>query len=520
MALRGFAVVFCAVVLALGAASAADLSGPIRQILVEGNRANFDMRDLDLPDLQEFYAARQFQPAWTGSADAERNARIALEALSHAEDEGLQPDRYHLHEIALRQHAATVEAEAQYDLMLTGGLLRFIADGREGQPDLRALDRDVELPPQDFDVPHALLDALNTGRLAELLTTLDPPDAAFARLKQALARYRRIAAQGDWPQIWDGVPDLAKISAQQAELLRRRLSFEDARVAADPAMNLVTAVEDFQSRHGIEADGRVGKRTLQELNIPASARADQIAANMERWRWLPRDLGRRYVMVNAADTTLIAVDDGQIVLRSKIIAGKPGNRTAIFAAKITGITFNPSWNIPAPIARNEILPKARRNPNYLAHNHIVFDPDGTLRQLPGSDNALGYLKLEMQNRFTEYLHDTSTRSLFARTERHLSHGCMRVEQIRPLASFAMTGDPASGLDKIAAEISDGATKRILLDNPMPVFVLYWTAIAQADGSVDFVPDVYGRDQRLLAAVAGRPAFGRVTMNTVGGCQAG
>ena len=520
MALRRFTALFCAVLLALGAASAADLSGPIRQILVEGNRANFDMRDLDLPALQEFYAARQFEPAWTGSPDAERNARIALDALAHAEDEGLQPGRYRLQEIVLRQHAATAEAQAQYDLMLTGGVLRFIADSREGQPDLRALDRDVELPPQDFDVPHALLDALSSGHLAEFLAMLDPPHAAFARLKHALARYRKIAAQGDWPQIWDAVPELKKISPQQAELLRRRLAYEDARVAADPAMDMKAAVEDFQNRHGIEADGRVGKKTLAELNIPASQRADQIAANMERWRWLPRDLGRRYVMVNAADTTLVAVDNGQIVLRSKIIAGKPGNRTAIFAATITGITFNPSWNIPAPIARNEILPKARRNPNYLAHNHIVFDPDGTLRQLPGSDNALGYLKLEMQNRFNEYLHDTSSRALFARTERHLSHGCMRVEQIRPLASFAMTGDPASDLDKIAAEISDGATKRISLDNPVPVFVLYWTAMAQEDGSVDFVPDVYGRDQRLLAALAGKAAIGRVTMNFGDACRNG
>ncbi|HWA88739.1 MAG TPA: L,D-transpeptidase family protein [Rhizomicrobium sp.] len=512
---RTMFLILCAV--ALMGASAADVTSRIRGILLQGGGANFDTRTLDLPLLRGYYATRGYAPVWSGTPAAQDDARIALEALTEADADGLDPEHYHVAEIRMRLKAATAEATAQCDLLLSDGVFRFIRDLYEGRIELRELDRDVALPARAIDAPKVLDDALRNGRFAELLATLSPTHPAYGNLKRALARYRKVASDGGWPRIWDPVTDPLDTATPQTDLLRKRLSFEDAR-AAGPATDLKAAVEEFQRHHGLDADGRVGRRTLEALNVPASQRADEIAANMERWRWLPRDLGRRYIAVNAADATLAVVVDGRVVLNSKVIVGKPSNRTAIFSASVIGITFNPAWNIPAPIARKEILPKARRDPGYLGENHIVSDASGVLRQLPGEDNALGLLKLEMPNRFNAYLHDTPARTLFARSERHLSHGCIRVEQIRPLASFVLTGDAAQGLQEIQSDIAGGASKRISLDNPMPVFVLYWTAVASEDGSVDFFPDVYGRDQRLLAALAGKPVIGRVTMNSGFECR--
>jgi murein L,D-transpeptidase YcbB/YkuD len=233
------------------------------------------------------------------------------------------------------------------------------------------------------------------------------------------------------------------------------------------------------------------------------ARIARIAANMERWRWVPRAFGTRYVQVNTADATLEIVDHGNVVLTSHTVVGRPDARTPLFSADAVSVTANPSWHIPPDIMRHEILPKAHGSRGYLARRRIVGNSVDGYRQLPGRGNALGELKLEMPNEFDAYLHDTPSRAEFALDDRHLSHGCVRVEKIQPLTSYAMTGDVNSGLERIHALISKGGSRTIVLDNPLPVFVLYWTAIADADGAVNFLPDVYGRDQRLIAASAGQ-----------------
>jgi murein L,D-transpeptidase YcbB/YkuD len=244
----------------------------------------------------------------------------------------------------------------------------------------------------------------------------------------------------------------------------------------------------------------------------AEEHVQRIIANMERWRWVPRTFGVRYVNVNAASASLEVIENGNVVLTSPTVVGKPDSRTPIFTAVASAFTVNPSWHIPTQIVRKEILPHARGNPGYLARHHMVRTSNGGFRQLPGHGNALGVIKMEMPNEFDAYLHDTPMHSLFAEDERHLSHGCVRVERIQPLISYAMTGDIDSGLDRIHSLIMTHATRRISLDDPLPVFVLYWTAIADADGAVNFLPDVYGRDQRLIAASAEQHLSSRITMN--------
>ena len=423
------------------APSSQDVADKIRALLAPGG-GTLSAQSLDTNMLGNFYGTRLYQPAWTQSPAAQANANLAIAALEHAEDEGLEPDRYRLDEIESRRNPQTAQATAELELFLTDSLVRYARDLRQGRPGLRELDIDVGFPPDFFDPAADLYEAVRVNKFADFLAALAPPHPEYQGLKAALAHYR--AVPGD-----DHVP--------------------------------------------------------------------VIIANMERWRWVPRTFGKRYVSVNAASATLEVIDGGKVVLTSPVIVGTPDNRTPVYSAVATAITFNPSWHVPTGIIRHEILPQLRANPGYLAHKHMVWREGGGIRQLPGPGNALGLIKFEMPNEFDAYLHDTPMRALFAKDERHLSHGCIRVEKIQPLASFAMTNDFDSGLDRIHSLILTHSTRTISLDQPLPVFVMYFTAIADADGAVNILPDVYGRDQRLLAALAAQHLSGRVTMN-VGGTR--
>jgi len=423
--------------IASAAVSSQGVADSLRTLLTAGGSGKSSLIYLDAGMLGNFYATRLYQPAWTQSPAALASADLAIAALQHADDEGLQPDRYHLDEIQSRRNAPSAQGLAELELFLTDGMVRYARDLRLGQGGLRELDSDVSFSPDAFDPATELYQALRANRLADFLASLPPPHPEYRYLKAALAQYRA--------------------------------------VPGDP-------------------------------HVPA------IIANMERWRWAPRSFGPRYISVNIASATLDLVDGGKVIMTSPVIAGKPDSRTPLFSAVATGITFNPSWHVPTDIIRREILPGLRADPNYLARKHMVRREGGGIRQLPGAGNALGLVKFEMPNEFDAYLHDTPMRALFASDERHLSHGCVRVQKIQPLASFAMTGDLDSGLDRIRSLIMSHATRTISLDQPLPVFVMYWTAIADADGAVNVLPDVYGRDQRLLAAMAAQHLSSRVTMN--------
>jgi len=475
----------------------------------------------DLGALARFYGARNDAPAWTDKAKAD----AALAALAQSGDDGLDPETYHADALAAA-HRDTPQAIAQYDLVLTDGFLKYARDMRLGAISPYSVEGDIALPERSFDPVAALAAALASNALPQFISSLAPPHAEYAGLKKAYIHYRAIAARGGWQEI----PASAKFTqGEDLPLLRARLGFEES-VGND----LAAALKEYQTRNGLDASGMLDSATLASLNVPASARAGQIMLNMERWRWMP-PFAARYIEVNTADATLKVFDNGKLALISRIIAGKRASPTPIFFAQVEQVTVNPPWNVPNNIARHEMLPKLRRNPDYLSSQHIVIlngpanDPYGTtinwgsisaakfpydFRQLPGDDNALGYLKLEMPNRFDSYLHDTPTRNLFARADRHLSHGCMRVQEILPLASYALTGDVNAGLTQIKSLIDAHETKHIALDKKLPVYVLYWTAIADADGNAGFRPDVYGRDAELLAALSAPHVPGKVSMTAL------
>jgi murein L,D-transpeptidase YcbB/YkuD len=231
-------------------------------------------------------------------------------------------------------------------------------------------------------------------------------------------------------------------------------------------------------------------------------RVQQIAANMERWRWLPRSLESRYIVVDVPDQTVEYMRDGTSIFKSRVIIGRPNSPTPILRTSIEAVVANPSWDIPDDIAARMIGPHLKRNPDYLTARNIVFE-NGQYRQNPGPENGLGLVMLDMPNPFWVYLHDTPNKKLFEADMREVSNGCVRVQEIFSLASLALADDPAAGLGQLQQAIESGETQRLSLSSPLPVYMLYWTARADENGNVEFHPDRYRRDPPLIAALGFR-----------------
>ena len=480
-----------------------------------------------------FYAARGFQPVWTGSAEAERMAEQVRAALQSAEEQGLRRADYGATAARWDSIPSPGRDAAEYDLSLTKDLYRYATDVRTGRTKPKEVYKDIDLPAADFDFFKTLALALPSRSMKAFLADLPPPYKEYYRLVDALATYRAIVAEGGWPSISAGSEPPAAGSDQRLKAVKTRLAFEDAELAVNrnPSNDAIhEAIKKFQRRHGLEADGQIGPGTLAALNVPASTRVQQITANMERWRWLPRTFESRYVRVDVPNQSVEFVRDGEILLTSRVIVGRKDSPTPILRTMIKSIVANPPWNIPGDIAANQILPKLRSNPNYLAAAHMVLvngppdDPQGRrinwravpagtfpyqVIQVAGPYSTLGALMLDSPNDFDVYLHDTPGKAFFANNVREISNGCVRVQQIFPLASLILTNDTKKGLDQLNKTIALGRTTPIALDDPVPVYMLYWTAVAGADGSVEFRPDRYQRDRRLLAAL-GRPTLSAAT----------
>jgi murein L,D-transpeptidase YcbB/YkuD len=351
--------------------------------------------------------------------------------------------------------------------------------------------------PAPYDALASLRSAKAQGRLTAWLAELPPPDPAYAALVRAFARYRTLADQGGWGRLSEPVKPGAVGPGVAA--LRQRLAVEDAGVAPGTAWDdaLEAAVRRAQARLGLMQDGVVGRGTLAALNVSAAERVEQIAANLERWRWMARNPPARRVELNIADASLELFEPGQAPLSMRVVVGQPDKRTPMFEDQIKAVVLNPPWVVPDAIARKEIWPKIRKDPGYKDREGFVVRPDGRLEQKPGPRCALGTIKFDLSNPFGVYLHDTPSRSLFTQPNRALSHGCMRVEQPNVLAKRLLAEDPSWPPDKVDAAILAGKTVRIELKTTVPVTVAYWTAFVDADGTVKFRPDVYGWDRALL-----------------------
>jgi len=509
------------------AAENEDVASVIEQFITSGHASLASQVDNErLFQIFTFYQDRDFKPIWTRDSGPKTKARILLEALKSAGDHGLDPARYAISDLELRIDSRNPEELAEFDLLMSDVFADFGRDLSQGQVVPSGLD-DTHVQPNGPG-PLNLIDGAESAEdLGPYLDALAPRSPEYARLKAKLATYRAIAAMGGWPGIAAGPTLKPGMTDGRVPALRRLLSITGDFAGPEPASDaydpgLVAAVQAFQARHGLSDDGVIGPATLAALGVPVEARIRQMEINLERRRWMPQDLGDRYIFVNVADAYLKVVDDigdrEKTVLGARLVVGKPFTRTPVFSHEMSYIEINPSWGVPPSIANNEYLPKLRENPGVLAAQNIRVFSDNTeidpwsvnwagltrvpyqLRQDPGPTNALGRIKFMFPNKYNIYIHDTPSKNLFETDSRFFSHGCMRVQDPERLAELLLAKQGWT-LDRIKAQIATGQKKVVNLSTKVPVHITYLTTWVNKDGTVHFRNDVYNRDPQLAAALS-------------------
>lgn len=492
------------------------------------------------------YAERQHRPVWLDArGPTQRGRELAVELLG-AGEHGLDPAAYAGERLAMelaaltrrqarRDEAAYGERAARLDPALTHSFLMLAEHLGRGRIDPAEAGIHWESEPREIDLTEVFRVAAEEGPAAALAVARARHEQ-YGRLEQALGHYRRAVAAGGWPRVPAGETlEPAAEDPQRVAALRRRLAVEGyatggpAADALSPTYDeaLADAVREYQRRRGLEPDGVVGGKTLDELNVSAAERVRQIEANLERWRWMPKDLGSRHVLVNVPRFELHVVEGGEEVMRMRVVVGEELNATPMFSDRMQYVVFNPYWNIPASIAGEEVVPALQRNRSYLAANdmEVVRGWEGgqvlgswvapsvaaqaadessgiRIRQRPGPANPLGQIKFLFPNEHAIYLHDTSAGHLFDETVRLFSHGCIRIEKPVELAAWAL-GKTQS---EVRAMMASGSTDEwTSLPREIPVHILYYTVAVDDDGKVLFFDDFYGIDGQVLEALDGQPA---------------
>lgn len=525
---RGFAVLLLASACILPA-EAQSLNEAIRERveqLRDAGPAGPKLEGVSLTEgIARFYERRDFAPAWNDRARQE--ALIA--ALQGVTDDGLDPRDYALEQVQKGPASADPSSIAAYDLATTRSYLLALAHLFRGKVNPASLDAQWNFATRSMTPDEALgymVDAVRSGNIAAVFDGARPTHAAYARLRAALKRLRAVEAAGGWAPIPAGATLKPGMDDPRVALLRKRLAATGDIAAADDNgaslydATLEAAVKRFQQEQYLDADGAIGPGTRTALNVPVARRIDQVRANLERGRWLLHELHDDFVLVDIAGFHINLFRNGESVWSSRVQVGKPFRSTPIFKSEITYLTLNPTWTVPPTILREDVLPKVRRDPGYLARNRIrVFDAAGqeldakqvnwakpgavTLRQDAGEGNSLGRAVIRFPNPYAVYLHDTPHRELFGASQRAFSSGCIRVENVLELVQLLLN-DPAwdqAGLEKALAEPT---TRSVKLAKPLPILLAYWTIDVPESGRVGFKADIYDRDPALVRALAERP----------------
>jgi len=502
---------------------------PAELLKLEGH--GMDAASIDKA-LAEIYHEKGLQPLWTSAKGPGERAEILINVIRAADTEGLNPEDYHLSKIEQYWKSTDAVGLARLDILLSLALGGYVADAREGRLNPRKVDPRLFAGARDVDIdPVELAEkALVTPDLKEFLEQQVPTNERYRELRKILAGYRAMAAKGGWDPIPDGETLKPGMSDQRVPTIRERLWITEDLETDDFSSTLYDeelseAVKHFQKRYGLDADGVMGEATRTAMNIPVETHVRTIEVNMERWRWMSRELGDTRVAVTIAGFELGVFNNGQIELMMPVIVGKLYHQTPVFSDEIKDIEINPYWNIPKSIAANEMLPKLKKNPLYLKERNIrVFaswSPDAKeldstsldwhsvggdivrykLRQDPGPKNALGTVKFVFPNAYNVYLHDTPSHNLFERTQRTFSHGCIRVSRPAELASYLLGGEEKGWeLNRVQEIIDSGKRTVVPLERPIPIHLTYRTVWIHPDGSVHFSPDIYGRDKLLEEAL--------------------
>jgi murein L,D-transpeptidase YcbB/YkuD len=513
--------------LGLGVASAAVTLAAVGQVVAQtrdgsavGFYDTFNDQLARLPetlqgDVRAFYELNGWRPVWTADRLRALNA-----AAGRSERHGLsQSDFFDF--VGLAADPASAEMRTTAAAL---GYARVLSEGRIRPETVEDL---WEMQKNRVDLPAGMNEAMVQNRLLDWFEGLAPADIGYANLSAGYVRYRRLIREGGWPAFRVGAVIEPGSSDTRIPALIARMVAEGDLSAADGARltamglaygpELQQAVRGFQGRHGLVADARIGTGTQRSLSASAEDRARQIALNLERRRWLKREVAPERIEVNTAAAIMVYWKDGKPVHSNRVVVGTPQNQTPSLEKPFASVVANPPWYVPAGIARNEILP---RGPGYLRANNMFVTESGTVVQRAGPTAALGYVKFELRDSYAIFLHDTPSKAAFNNAYRHRSHGCVRVQGAVDFARILLSPDPMKLAEFDAAQESR-KTERIQTGREISVRLLYWTAFVDGQGRVAFREDVYSRDEKLAQALGiavslPRPVDdGRTDANDVG-----
>ena len=509
----------------------------IGSLIAEGR-----MEELRWPDfsdyrkhLRNFYGANGYALVWSKSGRVTPQARVVIAMFEAADVKGINSVDYDgarwKDRVAALDAAPNEIALARFDLALSTSLMRYISDLHIGRINPRNLRFDLDIESKKYYLPTLLADAA-AGDPATVLATIEPQYEGYRRLQVALGEYRKYAteatAEKPLPVVKVLKPGQSYAALPQLATMLRRVGD----LAADAKTNdatydepLVGAVKRFQARHGLEPDGILSARTFAALNVPLSYRVRQIQWALERWRWAPMEFTTPPIVVNIPEFRLRAWDEhGKTAVSMPVVVGQAySHQTPVFADEMRYVVFRPYWNVTPNIQRSEIVAKVANDRSYIAANNYelvnannqalgttVDDAmlarlrtlDVRVRQKPGSSNALGLIKFIFPNENNIYFHSTPAKELFSRSRRDFSHGCIRVGDPVALAEWVLRDKPEWTKEKIEAAMEKGPNDAYVnLTKPLPIMIVYATAAAQDDGTIQFFDDIYGHDATLENALA-------------------
>ena len=490
--------------------------------------------------VRTFYRERGFEPAWHRAGNVTIESIQLLERLENSRKEGLEPERYLVSTINRYFSSSNPARSAWADILLTRAYVQYALDKRNGRFEPKSLDPDWNISQEPYSASDALHAFNHCSSFSDLLDSLSPSTKDYRRLVEALHRYRQIQQAGGWPALPKGPLLQPGDTDPSIAMLRQRLlitgDLPDAPFSEDPEYYgpaLAEAVIRFQHRHGLRTDAKVGPATRRALNSPVEMRISQLEVNLERWRWMPYEMGEKYLLVNAAGFELKVVEGDKTRLQERIIAGKEARQTPSFNSRITSLVVNPNWTVPKRIAVEDLLPRQQEDADFFNQKRIQVyerregrlvevDPHTidwslydehhfpfVLRQSPGRHNSLGRLKFHLPNSYSIFLHDTPSKGLFNKPNRAFSSGCVRVEYPEQLADLLLQEDASWTPSQLRNAIDSKLTQVHRLSQTMPIYITYFTAWVDDQDRVHFRPDIYKRNAPILQALhqeTRRPAY--------------
>jgi murein L,D-transpeptidase YcbB/YkuD len=480
--------------------------------------------------IAELYPQSRFEPVWTDP----RKVDELLRAITDIRGDGLDPQDYYLDRLTkLRGELAThpdVGKEVDLDLLLTDALARLAYNAFYGKVDPERIDRNINITQTWTGAKGAarVREFLSSKSLYQQIEQLKPQRPKYDQFRKALVRYRRYEEAGGWGKIPKGKVLSAGRSDPRVPAIRHRLAVtEDLPAQLDHGdklydADLEKAVHQFQKRHRLPPED-LGTKTIVAMNVPVKQRIDQIRVNLERARWITQAVEPTQVVVNIAAFEIYFLKDGKRVWQNEAQVGKTYTQTPVFVEEIDYLVLNPTWTVPPGVLEDSVLPAAKKDPGYIKQRGLkVFDSSGkevaprsvnwkrytaatlpyTLRQDPGPNNPLGTVKFVFPNRYSVLLHDTPNQLGYDRRLRAMSWGCIHVQDPLQLAAWIIDDPKTWSLEAVEAQVNSKKTKTIHLDPPMRVSLFYWTVDVGEDGALQFLPDTYQRDRRVLRALNG------------------